>query len=56
VQTVLGFNPKTGLGLLVQTLWTVCFWCGFLGNESNDIFVCAKCVSKNVYALQSCAL
>jgi len=25
------------------------------GNESNDISVAAKCVSKNVCALQSCA-
>jgi len=31
----------------------VWFWRGCLGNESNDISVSAKCVSKNVYALYS---
>jgi len=50
-QTALGFSAKTGLRLLVRMLWTVWFWRGCLGNESNDITVSAKCVSKNVYAL-----
>jgi len=49
VQTGLRFNPKAGLGLLVQMLWflwTVWFWHDCLGNECNDITVPAKCVIK----------
>ena len=48
VETGFGFYPKTSFGLHVQMLWTVSFWRGCLGNESNDICIPVKCVSKNV--------
>jgi len=39
VQTGFGSYPQTSFGLHVQMMWTVWFWHGCLGNESNDISI-----------------
>ena len=55
VKTGFGFYPKNGFCLHAQMLWTVWFWRGCLGNESNNISIPAECASKYGYALQSYA-